>query len=339
MACPTVAGLSSLLLQDYRAQFPSEPDFRNSTLKILLAHTAVDLGNLGPDYQYGYGSVRIQDAVDFMRSGDFLENQVGQGQIYSVLALVQSGDPELKVTLAWDDYPATPNAVPALVNDLDLRVFSPTSQQAYPWTLDKLNPSAAAVRTQANHVDNIEQVYVASPAVGVWRIEVYGYNVPQAPQPFSLCASPELVACSSQGTIALDQAKYLCSDTAAVGVIDCDLNTNNNVIETVTVNVSSTSEPAGESVLLTETAAATADFRGSIALSTTNSAGVLWVANGNTVTATYIDADDGQGHQNVTVTDTAAVDCVAPVISTVTTTDIGRDSVSQSYLKYSPIPK
>jgi len=331
MAAPTVCGLSSLLLQDFRAQFPSKPDFRNSTLKILLAHTAVDLGNVGPDYQYGYGSVRIQNAVDFMRTGNFLENQVGQGQIYSVLVLVQAGDPELKVTLAWDDYPGTPNVKPSLINDLDLRVYSPSSQQYYPWTLNWLNPGAAAVQTQANRVDNIEQVYVASPAVGVWRIEVYGYNVPQAPQPFSLCASPELVACSSQGTISLDQAKYLCSDTAGIQVIDCDLNTNNNVIETVTVSIKSTSEPAGESVVLTETAAATADFRGSIPLSTVNSAGVLMVAHGDTVTATYVDANDGQGHQNVTVTDTAAVDCVAPVISNVATTNVGPYSATVTF--------
>lgn len=323
MASPTVSGLSALLLQDYRVQYSGQPDFRNSTLKILLAHTAVDRGNVGPDYQFGYGSVRVQNAVDFMRSGNFLEDQVSQGNVYSVLVLVDPGDPELKVTLAWDDYPATLNTGTALINDLDLRVYSPTSQQQFPWTLDALNPSAPAVRTQANRVDNIEQVYVQNPAAGVWLVEVHGFNVPQGPQSFSLCASPELVACSSTGTIAMNAAKYGCAATASIQVIDCDLNTNPSVVETVTVNVSSNSEPAGESVLLTETGAETADFRGTIALSTTNSSGVLLIAHGNTVTATYFDADNGQGQQNVTVTDTAAVDCVSPVISNVATSNIG----------------
>jgi len=323
MASPTTCGLSSLLLQDFRAQFPAKPDFRNSTLKILLAHNAVDLGNTGPDYQFGYGSVRVQRTVDFMRTGNFLENQVSQSGTYSVLAVVNPGDPELKVTMAWDDYPATLNTGVALINDLDLRVFDPSSQQHYPWTLDKLNPGAAAVRTQANHVDNIEQVYVQNPTAGVWRVEVFGFNVPQGPQSFSLCASPTLVACSSTGTINLNAPKYPCNAVAGVQVIDCDLNTNNAVIETVTVNVASTSEPAGESVLLTETGAETADFRGSIALSTVNSAGVLWIANGNTVTASYVDADNGQGGHNLTVTDTALVDCAAPAISAVQTTNVG----------------
>jgi hypothetical protein len=331
MASPTVCGLASLLLQDYRAQFPGEPDFRNSTLKILLAHTAVDRGNAGPDHQFGYGSVRIQNAVDFMRTDNFLENEVSQGGVFSVLAVVNAGDPELKVTLAWDDYPATLNTGVALINDLDLRVFDPSSQQHYPWTLNPLNPGAAAVRTQANHVDNIEQVYVQNPAAGVWRVEVHGFNVPQAPQSFSLCASPQLVACSSAGTIALNAPKYGCSATAAVQVIDCDLNTNSNVVETVTVTVSSSSEPGGEAVVLTETGAETADFRGTIPLSTVNSAGVLLVAHGNTVTATYIDADNGQGQQNVTVTDTALVDCVAPVISNVQTTGVGPFSATVTF--------
>jgi subtilisin family serine protease len=187
MAAPTVTGLSALLIQDFRAQFPTQPLFRNSTLKAWLAHSAVDRGNAGPDYQFGYGSVRIQAAIDLMRTGAFVENSVSQGATYSRTVVVTAGDPELRVTLAWDDPPGTPNVSPALVNDLDLRVYSPTSVQAYPWTLGGIaNPSAAAVRTQANHVDNIEQVLVSNPAAGTWTIQVYGYNVPQGPQTFSL---------------------------------------------------------------------------------------------------------------------------------------------------------
>jgi len=336
MATPTVTGLLSLLMQDFRAQFQTEPDPRNSTLKILLAHNAVDLGNTGPDYQYGYGSVRIQQTIDFMRTGNFLENQVDQSGVFSVLLLVGVSDPELKVTLAWDDVPGTPNVNPVLVNDLDLRVFDPSSQQYYPWTLDPLNPSVAAVRTQANRLDNIEQVYVANPTAGVWRVEVHGYAVGQGPQSFSLCGSPELIACSSAGTVALDAPKYPCSATAGVQMVDCDLNTSNSVIETVTITVASNSEPGGESVLLTETGAETADFRGSILLDTVDAAGVLLVADGDTVTATYVDADDGLGGTNVTVTATAAVDCSSPVISSVQATNIQARSATVTFTTDEP---
>ncbi|MFH0980141.1 MAG: S8 family serine peptidase [Planctomycetota bacterium] len=187
MASPTVCGLSALLLQDFRAQFPGRPDFRNSTLKVLLAHTAVDRGNVGPDYQFGYGSVRIQPAIDLMHTGTFYERDTNAGESNAAFVVVAPGDPELKVTLAWDDVPGPPNAVPELVNDLDLRVYGPSGIRYYPWTLGGLaNPSAPAVRTQEDHVNNIEQVVVDNPQPGTWSIEVYGYNVPVGPQPYSL---------------------------------------------------------------------------------------------------------------------------------------------------------
>ena len=186
MASPTVCGLSALLIEDYRNQFPGQPLFRNSTLKAWFAHTASDGGNTGPDYQYGYGSVRVESAMLLMRSGAFVEQELSQGQSFVRTVTVNAGDPELKVTLAWDDYPGTPNSNPALVNDLDLIVTGPSGFQSYPWTLDPSNPSAVAGQNQADHINNIEQVQVANPQAGVWTIEVYGYNVPQGPQPFSL---------------------------------------------------------------------------------------------------------------------------------------------------------
>jgi len=323
MASPTVCGLGALLLQDYRAQFPGEPDFRNSTLKALLAHTAVDLGNTGPDYQYGYGSVRIQPAVDLMRAGNFLEAEIDQGVIYSAVVVAGPGETELKVTLAWDDVPGTPNVDPALVNDLDLRVFDSSGTRYFPWTLDQYNPSAPAVRTQSDHVNNIEQVVVNNPPAGTYRVEVHGVCVPQGPQAFSLCGSPQLLDCSSQGIIWLDRVKYACDATATIQVVDCDLNTDGDEVETVDVTMSSDSEPGGETVTLTETAPDTAAFSGGIALSTSDSPGVLWIAAGDTVTALYIDADDGLGGTDVEVTATAVVDCQAPLISNVQVPDVG----------------
>jgi len=186
MAAPTATGCAALLLEDFKAQFPGQPLFRNSTLKCWLAHSAFDLGNVGPDYQFGYGSIRIQAAIDLMRSSAFTENAVSHGQVYSRSVVVAPGDPELKVTLAWDDLPGTPNVNPALVNDLDLRVYGPTGTQFFPWALNPGNPSAAAVQNQANHIDNLEQVRVNNPQAGTWTIEVYGFDVPQGPQVFSL---------------------------------------------------------------------------------------------------------------------------------------------------------
>ncbi len=190
MASPTVCGLSALLLQDFRVQFPGQPDFRNSTLKALLAHNAQDIEAIGPDYKTGYGSVRIQATVDFLRTGAFEESSVSQGASEIRSIAVGAGDLELKVTLAWDDVPGTPNVLPALVNDLDLRVFSPSGIRHYPWTLGGLaNPASPAVRTVEDHINNIEQVLVDNPEPGLWTVEVLGFNIPAGMQVFSLVGS------------------------------------------------------------------------------------------------------------------------------------------------------
>jgi hypothetical protein len=189
MASPTVCGLSALLIQDYRDQFPFLDDPRNSTLKALLAHTAWDGGNPGPDYQYGYGSVRVKDAVDFMRLGQFTEQEVGAGGVFGFDMEVAPGESELKVTIAWDDAPATPLAANALVNDLDLVVIDPSGDRHYPWTLHPTEGSQLAVKTQEDHRNNIEQVQVDDPEAGTWRVEVVGTDVPEGPQVVSVTAS------------------------------------------------------------------------------------------------------------------------------------------------------
>ncbi len=317
MSSPTAAGIGALILQDWRAQFPSADDPRNSTMKALLAHTAVDIQNPGPDYQTGYGSIRAQAAIDEMRTENWVENEVSQSDVYSLLVVVGAGDPQMKVTLAWDDVAGQPNVSPSLVNDLDLEVFDPMGVQHFPWTLDPANPANPAVQTQADRLNNIEQVCVDAPMSGVWTVNIRGFNVPSGPQPFSVLASPLLVNCSPAGVALLDSGRYACESIAGLRVVDCNLNTDDMLIEQTMVIVTSDSEPGGEIVLLTETGGPTAAFEGSIAISETDAPGTLLVADGDTITMTYIDADDGMGGMSVVVDDMAVVDCTPPVISNV----------------------
>jgi predicted outer membrane repeat protein len=192
MASPTVCGLSALILQDFRAQYPGRPDPRNSTLKVFHAHTAEDRGNPGPDYQFGYGSVRVQRAIDFLRADDFYEDWTDQDHVSDFMIRIEPGDTELKVTIAWDDVPATPNVETALINDAGIIVTDPDGVRHFPWTLNPADPGAPAVQTQEDHVNNIEQVYVADPMEGVWRVQVVGYNVPEGPQVISIGGSPRI---------------------------------------------------------------------------------------------------------------------------------------------------
>ncbi len=195
MASPTVAGAAALLLEDFRAQFPGRPDFLPSTMKTLFIHTAKDLEAPGPDYKTGYGLVQVRDAVDFMRTGHFIETAVGQDDVVSFPVTVEPGDAELRVTIAWDDFPAAPNVVNALVNDVDLRVVGPNGT-AFPLTLNPGAPDFAAVAVGPDRVNNIEQVVIADPPSGVYAIEIVGFSIPEGPQTVSLAASPNLVAAS-----------------------------------------------------------------------------------------------------------------------------------------------
>jgi hypothetical protein len=54
-----------------------------------------------------------------------------------------------------------------------------------------------------------------------------------------------------------------------------------------------------------------------------SASGPLTVSDGDTLTASYVDANDGQGSTNVMVSDTAVVDCQGPAISNVQIASLG----------------
>ncbi|MEM7167472.1 MAG: S8 family serine peptidase [Planctomycetota bacterium] len=192
MSAPTATGLAALLLEHIRLLHPNAPDPLNSTLKALLTHTANDGGNIGPDYQYGYGSLRVADALDLATADNFFEGSVSHGGNWDFTVTVAPGDTELKVTLVWDDYPGAPNVTNTLVNDLDLVVTDPSGAQSWPWTLDPANPSNPAIQSTADHVNNIEQVLVANPIAGAWQVSIVGFDVPEGAQSFSVAVTPEV---------------------------------------------------------------------------------------------------------------------------------------------------
>ncbi|MFH1749047.1 MAG: hypothetical protein ABIG44_18605 [Planctomycetota bacterium] len=128
--------------------------------------------------------------------------------------------------------------------------------------------------------------------------------------------------CADAGTVSLNRAAYACESTADIAVLDCGLNTDPEIAESVEVTVTSDSELAGERIVLTETAVDSALFEAQLDLSGIDAEGVLLVAPGDTVTVTYIDADDGAGGIDVEVLESAQLDCTAPQVTGVQITDI-----------------
>lgn len=189
MATPAVAGVLALMLQQYRDTYNTAGEFLPSTAKVLLMNTATDLGNTGPDFQFGYGLVDAQEAVDAVIEGLFREGSIqATAEVDWYAIQVPPGAAQLQVSLAWDDPGVAPLTTPALVNDLDLALLDPDGGLHLPWTLNPGSPANAAT-TGTDNLNNQEQVTVDSPDDGVWRVRVTGTAVPDAPQSYSLAAT------------------------------------------------------------------------------------------------------------------------------------------------------
>jgi subtilisin-like proprotein convertase family protein len=195
MASPATAGVVAQLIEYCRAQglayCPADGEFWPSSARALLMHAAIDLGNAGPDYQYGYGRIEADASADLLTNSapnyaDLRQDQISAQSEIDTYQITISGSPaQLKVSLSWDDEAATMQALRKLVNNLDLEVVAPGGTVYYPYVLDPVNPGNTAT-TGVDNINNQEQVVVASPANGAWTIRVIGRAVPAAPQDYSI---------------------------------------------------------------------------------------------------------------------------------------------------------
>ena len=182
MACPTVTGALALLLQRYRQLQGANPP--SALLKAVACNTATDLGNPGPDFNYGFGSINARTAVEALENHLYNMGSVSNGGTVTIpLSGVPAGLQQLKIMLYWPDYPGAPDAAMALVNNLDLTVTAPDATVHLPLIL---NPAAGHVTDIAvegvDNLNNIEQVVINNPPGGNFTITVKGSNVPTGTQ-------------------------------------------------------------------------------------------------------------------------------------------------------------
>jgi|GEM_PF-6747139 len=210
MAAPNVTGTAALLTQHYINIYGKTP--LSATLKSTILHTAVDAGNIGPDYIYGWGVVDAAAAVKFLDSSKqetssrlIEDSYSGLTQSYTVTS---NGSDPLKATIVWTDPPGVPNGsglddkTPVLVNNLDIWITAPDGTVFYPWTLDPNNPSAAAVRDKKNSLDNVEQVLINNPIAGTYTVHV-GHSGSPFNQDYSLMLSGLGIAPPPKSTISM----------------------------------------------------------------------------------------------------------------------------------------
>jgi hypothetical protein len=114
------------------------------------------------------------------------------------------------------------------------------------------------------------------------------------------------LAAAPEGTVLLDAAAYRAPGTVTITVAD----TNVPPRETrrgATARITSPTTPKGVALALGETTPGIGIFRGTVRLALTATHDALRVRDGDTLTVTYDDADDGTG-QRATATATARVD-------------------------------
>ena len=184
MAAPSVAGVLGLLTELHQRHFGAQQPLLASSPKAVVLNTTDEAGAAaGPDYLHGWGLLNATRAARLMTNNiqsqslaHLKEVRLASGD-YIEFPIVATNTQPLRVTICWTDPPGTnppaslnpTNLI--LVNDLDLRLISPSGTTNYPWVLNPANRTAAAT-TGDNFRDNVEQAEVASPASGVWLVRV-----------------------------------------------------------------------------------------------------------------------------------------------------------------------
>ncbi|MBD1367403.1 S8 family peptidase [Mucilaginibacter sp. ZT4R22] len=189
-AAALVSGTVALLQQAYKKQYQKLPS--GALLKSALINAADDIGAPAVDFKTGYGRLNALEALRTLTEGRFKNGSISnKGQI-SYQITVPANCSLLKISLAWNDAPAVLNTPSALVNDLDLKVSTPSGQALLPWVLssypalDSLTKPATRRRDTLN---NTEQVTLQNPQAGVYTISVSGSRVTTNAQAFYLSYS------------------------------------------------------------------------------------------------------------------------------------------------------
>ena len=182
MSCPGVAGTLAQLYHAYKTQ-NAGANPNSALMKASILNTAEDLGNAGPDYEYGWGRINARRAYELVNDNNYFSDAISQGGNNTHVINVPAGTTQLRVMTYWSDYEGAASASPALVNNLNMQVDDPSVTTFDPWLLNPASPGNSAV-TGVDNLNNMEQVVIDNPAVGAYTVSVDGFAVPQGPQDY-----------------------------------------------------------------------------------------------------------------------------------------------------------
>jgi hypothetical protein len=193
-ATPIVAGHNALAIQMFTdfifgntprvsggTRFQNRPFAQ--TLKAMMIATANTYTPTATDNRrehVGYGFPSLQNLYD--RRGRIYivpeDVAITQGSTHSYLINVGTGETNLKICMSYLDPMGNPAAAIDRINDLTLRVISPTGTSY--WGNNGLSAGNTSTSGGSpNTVDTVECVFIANPAAGNWTVEVTAPTVAQ----------------------------------------------------------------------------------------------------------------------------------------------------------------
>ncbi len=102
---------------------------------------------------------------------------------------VAQGEPEFRVTLVYADPPGTVTASRHVINDLSLKVTSPSGSDYWGNCGLHEEPVSSSECTSANYpfpsdpttevLDNVQNVFIANPEAGVWNVTIEANEINQ----------------------------------------------------------------------------------------------------------------------------------------------------------------
>ena len=128
----------------------------------------------------GWGFPNLQDMYDNREKTIIIDETqvITQGETQVVMAGVEPGEAAFKVSLNWNEPAGNPSASSQLVNNLSLRVTSPTG--VVDWGNTGLESGVwSVVGGSEDNTNSIENVFVQNPVDGDWQIEIIATAIVQ----------------------------------------------------------------------------------------------------------------------------------------------------------------
>lgn len=190
MAAPLTAGACADIIQFLREK-KQIPAPSSALVKAVIINGARSMGNGQfdeaveipsevPNHVNGFGHVDLATSL-MPAAGELFvaEGSIEETGSEAAYSFTKAGDGPLSATLCWNDYPGTPGAYVALVNDLDITV-----------TVGEDTYYAGGKNIHNDFLNNCERIQLKDiPPNKKVEIKVSGYSVMEGPQSFALCVS------------------------------------------------------------------------------------------------------------------------------------------------------